>query len=249
MPDSLRLPWKRLFAEGAVIVVSILLAFAIDAWWDFSQERAREASYLSQLERELQSTIDNNAHVAARADSSDRAARKLVRVYYEERSPDPDSVSNWLLATGYWDVQPRLGTVRALVTSGDLALIRDDSLRAMLPDYLASMTAFEESEADGERRFEEAMEDLQDYIDIELFYLQTMSAEERDEIAAANPLLGLPVGPLRRLPTVDLVAAVRTAEVHRVMVRLGSGQGQMRTSRTRMREHTEELLDRVRNAR
>ena len=34
------IPWLRVFAEGAVIVVSILLAFGIDAWWEGRQERA-----------------------------------------------------------------------------------------------------------------------------------------------------------------------------------------------------------------
>ncbi len=28
-----QIPWLRVFAEGVVIVVSVLLAFGIDAWW------------------------------------------------------------------------------------------------------------------------------------------------------------------------------------------------------------------------
>ena len=36
MPESARqtIRWRRLLTEGAVIVASILLAFAIDAWWE-----------------------------------------------------------------------------------------------------------------------------------------------------------------------------------------------------------------------
>jgi len=28
-----QIPWLRVFVEGVVIVVSILLAFGIEAWW------------------------------------------------------------------------------------------------------------------------------------------------------------------------------------------------------------------------
>jgi hypothetical protein len=33
--------WRRLLVEGGVTVLSILLAFAIDATWDNVQDRAR----------------------------------------------------------------------------------------------------------------------------------------------------------------------------------------------------------------
>ena len=46
-------PWPRVLAEGAVIVVSILLAFGIDAWWDDAQ-RTREAhAMLETLSEEI----------------------------------------------------------------------------------------------------------------------------------------------------------------------------------------------------
>ncbi len=35
---SYTIEWKRLITEGGVIVVSILLAFAIDAWWHERQQ-------------------------------------------------------------------------------------------------------------------------------------------------------------------------------------------------------------------
>jgi len=40
--DNPRIAWKRLAIEAPVIVVSILLAFTIDAWWDERGERAAE---------------------------------------------------------------------------------------------------------------------------------------------------------------------------------------------------------------
>jgi hypothetical protein len=42
MPIYQDIPWKRLFVEGTAIVVSILLAFGIDAWWQDRQIRKEE---------------------------------------------------------------------------------------------------------------------------------------------------------------------------------------------------------------
>ena len=39
--------------EGLVIVLSILLAFAIDAWWDERQERIEEGEILHGLNQEF----------------------------------------------------------------------------------------------------------------------------------------------------------------------------------------------------
>jgi len=36
-----QIPWLRVFVEGVVIVVSILLAFGLQAWWDRVQEAER----------------------------------------------------------------------------------------------------------------------------------------------------------------------------------------------------------------
>ncbi|MDH3424629.1 MAG: hypothetical protein OEN00_16655 [Gemmatimonadota bacterium] len=45
-----RISRSRVLAEGAVIVLSILLAFGIDAWWEGRQERAEELAALSALD-------------------------------------------------------------------------------------------------------------------------------------------------------------------------------------------------------
>jgi len=47
---------RRLIVEGVVIVLSILLAFAIDAWWSERQERIEEAEILLGLKQEFTDT-------------------------------------------------------------------------------------------------------------------------------------------------------------------------------------------------
>jgi hypothetical protein len=52
MSHSRRIP--RLLTEGAVIVISILLAFWIDAWWDQRQARATETAVLASIREEVE---------------------------------------------------------------------------------------------------------------------------------------------------------------------------------------------------
>ena len=44
-----KIPWLRVWVEGVVIVVSILLAFGIQAWWDERQESQEVMVSRSQL--------------------------------------------------------------------------------------------------------------------------------------------------------------------------------------------------------
>ena len=43
------IPWPRILAEGLAIVVSILLAFWIQAWWEGRQEQSHERIVLQSL--------------------------------------------------------------------------------------------------------------------------------------------------------------------------------------------------------
>lgn len=53
MAESTSIPWKRLTTEGAAIVVSILLAFAIQAWWEDRNDRQAERWLLDRLQADF----------------------------------------------------------------------------------------------------------------------------------------------------------------------------------------------------
>ena len=59
--------WGMLLSEMVLIVASILLAFALDSWWDERKDRAEEAEILHGLQQEfllnrslLQSRVDQH---------------------------------------------------------------------------------------------------------------------------------------------------------------------------------------------
>lgn len=60
MSEAKNVPWKRLSAEIAAIVLSILLAFAIDAWWEDRGDRKSEQWLLQRLKADF---IDIQAQI------------------------------------------------------------------------------------------------------------------------------------------------------------------------------------------
>ena len=57
--DNIRnLPWVRITAEGIAIIVSILIAFAIDAWWDERKEEQEAHRALTAIKAELHENIE-----------------------------------------------------------------------------------------------------------------------------------------------------------------------------------------------
>ena len=57
MTDSKIIPWKRISIEAAAVVASILLAFAIDAWWQESQKQEDIHLSLERLSDNLKTTL------------------------------------------------------------------------------------------------------------------------------------------------------------------------------------------------
>ena len=72
------IPWLRLGAESVAIVGSILLAFAIDAWWDARVERTEEQAHLMALQDQFERTLVlHEQQVSELADAED-ATRELL---------------------------------------------------------------------------------------------------------------------------------------------------------------------------
>jgi hypothetical protein len=128
---------SRLLLEALVVIASILIAFALDAWWDQRAERRTEAAHL----RALQSDFEQNVARLERAVRTEQriaeASRGLLLLASTSAaSPSNDSLSV-LMARVFTSTRfdPVMGAYAAVVSSGGLAQIRDDSLRLALADF------------------------------------------------------------------------------------------------------------------
>jgi type II secretory pathway pseudopilin PulG len=134
------MPWKRLFAEFGVIVAGVLIALAVDSWWERQQEQKQAGEYLQQLlvdfqetQRGLQGTIAGDTRTLERVNS-------VLNRAFIGPFPPADSLD---LPTGYNYFEPLTGTLTALVEGGDLRLIGNDSVRFELIGFSALIESTE----------------------------------------------------------------------------------------------------------
>ena len=137
---ELSLPWKRLFAEFGVIVGGVLIALAVDSWWERQQEQNQAEEYLQQLLADFQGTQRRlQGTIAGDTKTLERVNRVVDRAF---RGPFP-SADSLELPTGYNYFEPLTGTLTALVEGGDLRLIGNDSIRFDLIAFSALIDATE----------------------------------------------------------------------------------------------------------
>lgn len=129
--------WTRLLAEALAIVMSILLAFAIDAAWDARGQRLRERSYLERLLTEFR---DNRQDLIEDRADRDRILAGFAYVLSATGAPElasPSEIGSRLqnLSGNFRFYSPSHAVLNELVASGDLGLLRSDSLRHALLRY------------------------------------------------------------------------------------------------------------------
>jgi hypothetical protein len=142
------MPWLRILAESLAIVVSILLAFGIEAWWDVRQDRAREADLLSGLLADFEASrpeLETRLDGARRIAGSSALFRDLIAAVPEGQVVRvPDSVVIAVLGTPTYE--PSTNTLDAALSSGEIELIRNDEIRQRLAEWRRTLVDTYEDE-------------------------------------------------------------------------------------------------------
>jgi hypothetical protein len=130
------LPWLRIIIEGVVIVVSILLAFGIDAWWEGQQNRAEEERVLSAL---LDEFVDNGDGLATTREVHRREVRAMEALLAAAESgalpatATLDTIFARALYVGHYN--PRTGALSSTISSGRIDLVKNPELRNRLAGW------------------------------------------------------------------------------------------------------------------
>lgn len=134
MNDLQAINWKRIAVEAAAIVVSILLAFAIDAWWDNRQERIEEREVLLGLKSEFSRYRDDLAiSIEYHANALLLTSELVVATRRGSWESEVDTIN---MALAHFS-DPKShdfggGVLDALIGSGRLEIISDNDLRIKL---------------------------------------------------------------------------------------------------------------------
>ncbi len=129
--------------ELVVIVAGILIALAIDEWRENNERRKAESEYLHQLVADLRATEERMEAAIVNNAASENATTRLVAVFEGGETVEADSIAKLLGEMfAYNNPVPVLGTIAALVSTGDLALIRSASARSDITDYLSQTSDY-----------------------------------------------------------------------------------------------------------
>jgi len=141
MADSRIIPWKTIAAEAVAVVVSILLAFAIDAWWTDKKESEVAHSALLALRDDFKASSQQLATVilsleTARTDFS----RFRLSTAAELAESDLDTNRRFLTAlVKNHTFDPVTTTLDASANDGRLGLISEARLLSQLSNWQRSL--------------------------------------------------------------------------------------------------------------
>ncbi len=137
MTEPRIIPWKQISVEAVAIVLSILLAFAIDAWWAEKNERNVEHEALKALHSDFIASRESIERVLqSLSDGRSNFARFQSATPAELTQINPDAIRpiiSGLLKNNTFD--PVTATLDALANDGRLGLISDSQLLRKLSNW------------------------------------------------------------------------------------------------------------------
>ncbi len=124
-------------SESVLIIVSILAAFAIDAWWQERQEKQQEQRILAALKAEFESNAERLPWYIEFHRKSAEFGQRLLNELHEAGPQGSVSVPSvqllYLISTPSADMQQ--GALDAILQSGELRFISDQEIRERLAGW------------------------------------------------------------------------------------------------------------------
>lgn len=188
------IPWPRILAEGTIIVVSILLAFWIDAWWDRHLETKNLLEYLTSFEQEL---IENRKDIDRTLSLSVGVLKTTDSVFLilaDAESKDPPESFAETIGRIYKIHSPVLtiGAYEEMVNSGSMRLIGNRDLSVRINQYMEIVSSVQSVN----QFLWDTYYDLQVPFLKEHFVISDFGWESAEEIKDAGGLLSVtPKGP------------------------------------------------------
>jgi hypothetical protein len=173
------IPWPRLLAESGLIVLSILLAFGIEAWWAGRAERASEAAMVVGIAQDFESHREIlRVRIEQYGERLTATERLLDSVGPQAEGLNEMSLRDLGVVGMAGPVQFQGGTLETLIATDGLSLLRDERLRVHLTRWMQGA---------------EDLEALNGFVNSEatllLGYLRTRySLQDLDRLAGATEL-------------------------------------------------------------
>ncbi len=131
------IPWSRVLAEGVIIVVSILLAFWIEASWEEKQLRKRGEEAVAAL----RSDFDLNVEVAIQRQEEIQQHLDLLNIFLElqngtQEAPLEELYRSFAPILNHYNYTPALAAYESAVDSEVFGLVTSPELNAALSEFM-----------------------------------------------------------------------------------------------------------------
>ncbi|WP_029038183.1 DUF6090 family protein [Salinimicrobium xinjiangense] len=139
---------KYAIGEIILVVIGILIALQINNWNEFRKERKKEEMYLKSLKSDLRESQAELKRVIEKTERVTSASIQLLSFSTDTVPMPPPAVFDSLVAQtfGYTIAMTNEGTINDISGSGDLKVIRNDSLRRMIASWDAGFKMIRERE-------------------------------------------------------------------------------------------------------
>ena len=131
---------QSLLLEFVVVVAGVIFALAVDSWWDERQERQSEIQHLAVLKTEFAENLRRLDQTIYAIEVNMSATRSLIEITEgaEARPGDEQLTQLTWDAFGFPVYNPLFSAYDNLVSTGEIRLIRNQSLKRNLAAFRAN---------------------------------------------------------------------------------------------------------------
>ena len=150
------IPWPRILAEGTAIVVSILLAFLIQTWWESRDDAKQEQALLAALAEDFAQADELLSVAKSMHIMTARAGEQLITLGETGNVPEADQNGVDLLISNHFaraTFDPPMGTVQSVLGSGRIDLLTSPELVAELTQWSSVVTQLHNLEIEARSHF------------------------------------------------------------------------------------------------
>ena len=152
--------FKYAIGEIVLVVIGILIALSINNWNEERKERNKEINYLKNLKIDLQNEILNSEEFTSYHFNKVLACSKLINGDAPKNIKDVQVYTDTYEAVFNWkDFVPNNNTFKELLSSGNLSLIKNDSIKNGLLELEKNYASIAGSEYHMRREYEEYLYD------------------------------------------------------------------------------------------
>lgn len=139
-----------LYALGEIVLVmiGILLALQVNTWNSKREAKASEAILVQQIHVEMKDNLEQFSSIQLSIENLVNAGLEIVSVFplnaeKMEQEPFSSSFRDFLFCPSF---DPYQGTIKSIISSGNLNLIQNDSLRKLIVTWEDVLSDYKEEE-------------------------------------------------------------------------------------------------------